>query len=148
MESGSVIRDGVGITCMGYPNAPYPFLGSRSIRSIDLGDRLASPRWRFYRWALQTFPGKVEGCLRVTVPHFPCPSYGSGGPCLGHIPQARQCSVGQARPVSQATSRRMSFRISIGGTRGFFLPSLRLSFTTAASSSFFLLSTFVRYGGF
>ena len=28
MESRSVIRDGVGITHVGHPAAPYPFLGS------------------------------------------------------------------------------------------------------------------------
>ena len=97
---------------------------------------------------LQTFLGKVEGHLRASAPRFLHPGCGSGGPRPSHVPPAKRCSVGQARPVSQATSCRMSFRISIGGTRGFFLPSLRLSFTTAASSSFFLLSTFARHGGF
>ena len=41
MESGSIIRDGVGITRMGHPTAPYPSLGSGLSRPIDLGDPLA-----------------------------------------------------------------------------------------------------------
>ena len=41
MESGFVIRDGVGITRMGHPAAPYPSLGSGLSHSIDLGDPLA-----------------------------------------------------------------------------------------------------------
>ena len=41
MESGSVIRDGVGITRMGHPTAPYPSLNSILSHSIDLSDPLA-----------------------------------------------------------------------------------------------------------
>ena len=41
MESGSVVRDGVGITRMGHSAAPYPSLGSGPSRPIDLGDPLA-----------------------------------------------------------------------------------------------------------
>ena len=48
MGSVFVIRDGVGIARMGHPTAPYPFLDSRPSHLIDLGDQLASPRWRFY----------------------------------------------------------------------------------------------------
>ena len=34
METGSVVHDGVGITLVGYPAAPYPSLGSgQAIRS-------------------------------------------------------------------------------------------------------------------
>ena len=48
--SGSVVHDEVGITCIGHPPAPYPSLSSGPSHSIDLGDLLASPRWRFRRW--------------------------------------------------------------------------------------------------
>ena len=41
MESGSVVCDGVGITRMGHPTAPYLSLGSGLSRLIDLGDPLA-----------------------------------------------------------------------------------------------------------
>ena len=41
MESGSVVHDGVDITCMGHPTAPYPSLGSGPICPTDLGDPLA-----------------------------------------------------------------------------------------------------------
>ena len=41
MESGSVVRDRVGITRMGHPTAPYPSLGSGPSYLIDLGDPLA-----------------------------------------------------------------------------------------------------------
>ena len=41
MESGSIVRDGVGITRMGHPTAPYTSLGSGPSRPIDLGDPLA-----------------------------------------------------------------------------------------------------------
>ena len=41
VESGSVIHDGVGITHMGHPTAPYPSLGSGPSHPIDLGDPLA-----------------------------------------------------------------------------------------------------------
>ena len=41
MESGSVVRDGVDITRMGHPTAPYPSLDSGPSRPIDLGDPLA-----------------------------------------------------------------------------------------------------------
>ena len=60
MESRSVVRDGVGITRIGHPTTPYPSLGSGLSRLIDLGDLLASPRWRFHRWTLGTLPGKAE----------------------------------------------------------------------------------------
>ena len=49
MESGSIVRDGVGITCMGHPIAPYPSLGSGPSRPTDLGDPLA-----------QDFPAEIE----------------------------------------------------------------------------------------
>ena len=49
MESRSVVRDGVDITCMGHPIAPYPSLDSGLSRSIDLGDPLA-----------YDFPAKIE----------------------------------------------------------------------------------------
>ena len=38
MESGSVVHDGVVITCMGHPTAPYLSLGSGASCSINLGD--------------------------------------------------------------------------------------------------------------
>ena len=41
MGSGSIVRDRVGITHMGYPTAPYPSCDSGPSRSIDLGDLLA-----------------------------------------------------------------------------------------------------------
>ena len=41
MESGSVIRDGVGTTHMGHPTAPYMSLNSGTSRLIDLGELLA-----------------------------------------------------------------------------------------------------------
>ena len=41
VEFGFVIHDGVGITFMGHPTAPYPSLGSGSSGLIDLGDPLA-----------------------------------------------------------------------------------------------------------
>ena len=41
MESGSIVRDRVGITCMGHPTAPYPSLSSGPSHSINLGDLLA-----------------------------------------------------------------------------------------------------------
>ena len=41
MESRSIVCDGVGITCMGHPTAPYPSLGSGLSHPIDLGDPLA-----------------------------------------------------------------------------------------------------------
>ena len=41
MESGSVVYDGVGITCMGHPTVPYPPLGSGPSCPIDLGAPLA-----------------------------------------------------------------------------------------------------------
>ena len=49
MESGSIVRDRVGITCMGHPTAPYPSLGSGPSRPTDLGDSLA-----------QDFPTEIE----------------------------------------------------------------------------------------
>ena len=51
VESGFVIHDRVSLTHLGHPAAPYISLGSGLGRSIDLGDLLASPRWRFHRWA-------------------------------------------------------------------------------------------------
>ena len=41
MGSGSIICDIVGITCMGYPTAPYLSLGHDLSRSIVLVDTLA-----------------------------------------------------------------------------------------------------------
>ena len=41
MESGSVVRDRVGITHMGHLTAPYPSLSSGPSYLIDLGDPLA-----------------------------------------------------------------------------------------------------------
>ena len=41
MESEFIIHDGVGITHMGHPTAPYPSLGSGPSCPIDLGDPLA-----------------------------------------------------------------------------------------------------------
>ena len=41
MESGSVVRDRVGITRMGHPTAPCPSLNSSPSRLTDLGDPLA-----------------------------------------------------------------------------------------------------------
>ena len=49
VESGSVVCDGVSITCMGHPTAPYPSLGSGPSRPTDLGDLLA-----------QDFPAEIE----------------------------------------------------------------------------------------
>ena len=55
------------------------------------GDSIGGP--------LQTLPRKAEGHLCVVAPRFLCPSCGSGGPRLGHVPLARR------RPVGQAASR-------------------------------------------
>ena len=41
MGSGSIVRDGVGITPMGHPTAPQPSLDSGPSHPIDLGDPLA-----------------------------------------------------------------------------------------------------------
>ena len=41
VEFGSIIHDGVGITRMGHPTAPYLSLGSGLSHPIDLGDPLA-----------------------------------------------------------------------------------------------------------
>ena len=41
MESWSVVRDGVDITHMGHPTAPYPSIDSGSSHLTDLGDPLA-----------------------------------------------------------------------------------------------------------
>ena len=41
MESKSIVHDGVGITRMGHPTAPYPPLDYGPSRLIDLGDPLA-----------------------------------------------------------------------------------------------------------
>ena len=41
MKYGSIVRDGVGITHMGHPTAPYPSLDCGLSRPIDLGDPLA-----------------------------------------------------------------------------------------------------------
>ena len=41
MEFRSIVRDEVGITCIGHPTAPYPSLDSGLSRPIDLGDPLA-----------------------------------------------------------------------------------------------------------
>ena len=49
MESGSIVCDGVSITCMGHPTAPYPSLGSCPSHPTDLGDLLA-----------QDFPAEIE----------------------------------------------------------------------------------------
>ena len=49
MESGSIVRDGVSITRMGHPTAPYPSLDSGPSCLTDLGDPLA-----------QDFPTKIE----------------------------------------------------------------------------------------
>ena len=49
MEFRSVVHDGVSITHMGHPNAPYPSLLSGPSRPIDLGDLLA-----------QDLPTKIE----------------------------------------------------------------------------------------
>ena len=49
MESGSIVRDGVGLTRMGQPTAPYPSLGSGLSRLINLGDPL-----------VQDFPAEIE----------------------------------------------------------------------------------------
>jgi len=64
VESGSVVRDGVGITHVGHPAAPYLSLGSGPSHPIDLGELLASPRWRFRRWTPHTLPGKAEAKAR------------------------------------------------------------------------------------
>ena len=55
MESGSIIRDGVGITRMGHSIAPYPSLGSGPSRPIDLGDPL-----------VQDFPVEIEDEIILT----------------------------------------------------------------------------------
>ena len=49
VESGFVVRDGVGITRMGHSTAPYLSLGSGPSRLINLGDPLA-----------QDFPTEIE----------------------------------------------------------------------------------------
>ena len=49
MESGSIVRDRVGIICMGHSTAPYLSLDSGPSRPIDLGDPLA-----------QDFPMEIE----------------------------------------------------------------------------------------
>ena len=49
MESGSIVRDGVGITRMGHSTAPHPSLGSGPSHPIDLGDPL-----------VQDFPMEIE----------------------------------------------------------------------------------------
>ena len=49
MESGSIVRDGVGITRMGHPTAPCPSLDSSPSHLTDLGDPLA-----------QDFPAEIE----------------------------------------------------------------------------------------
>ena len=49
MESRSVVRDGVGITRMGHPTAPYPSLDSGPSCLTDMGDPLA-----------QDFPTEIE----------------------------------------------------------------------------------------
>ena len=41
MESRSVVRDGVSITRMGHPTAPYPSLDSGPSHPIDFGEPLA-----------------------------------------------------------------------------------------------------------
>ena len=48
-EIWSIVCDGVGMTRMGHPAAPYPSLGSGTSRSTNLGDPLA-----------QDFPTKIE----------------------------------------------------------------------------------------
>ena len=40
MESGSIVRDGIGITRMGHPTTPYPSLGSGPSHPTNLGDPL------------------------------------------------------------------------------------------------------------
>ena len=49
MESGSVLCDGVGITHMGHPTAPYSSLDSGLSRLTNLGGPLA-----------QNFPTEIE----------------------------------------------------------------------------------------
>ena len=49
MESRSVVCDGVDMTRIGHPTAPYPSLDSDPSRPIDLGDPLA-----------QDFPANIE----------------------------------------------------------------------------------------
>ena len=49
MESRSIVHDGVSITRMGHPTAPYLSLGCGPSRPIDLGDPLA-----------QDLPMKIE----------------------------------------------------------------------------------------
>ena len=134
MESGSVVRHGVGITRMGHPIDPYLSLGSRPNRPIDSGDPLASPRWRFHRWALQTLPGKAEGCLRVAAPHFPCP---------GHIPLARRRPVGQA--ASRQPGPRPAARLSaLNRGKGEGFPPIVLPFFNHCCFSFLLFAKPVR----
>ena len=52
MGSALVVRDGVGVACMGRPSAPYLSLGVRLSHPIDSGSLLVSPRQRSYCWAL------------------------------------------------------------------------------------------------
>ena len=49
MESGSIVRDRVGITRMGHPTAPYPSLDRGPSHLTDLGDPLP-----------QDFPTEIE----------------------------------------------------------------------------------------
>ena len=49
MKSRFIIHEGVSLTCVGHPAAPYPSLGSGPSRLANLGDPLA-----------QDFPVKIE----------------------------------------------------------------------------------------
>ena len=59
MGSGSDVLDGAGVTCMGHPTSLYPSLDNGPNCPTDLGDLLASPRWRLCG-SLRILPGKAE----------------------------------------------------------------------------------------
>ena len=66
MKSRSIICDGVGLTHMGHPAAPYPSLGSGPSSLIYLGDLPPLLNGDSVGGPLQTLLGKAEAKARGT----------------------------------------------------------------------------------
>ena len=66
MKSGSIVHDGVGLSRVGYPAAPYPSLGSSPSRLIYLGDLPPLLNGDSIGGPLQTLLGKAEAKARGT----------------------------------------------------------------------------------
>ena len=63
-----VVRDGVGMACMGHPFAPYLSLSVFLSHSINLGSPMVSPSGDLVCLGFfQILPGEAENRLRVVA---------------------------------------------------------------------------------